>query len=52
MTVFQRLRELIPGQKSEPKFVRIVTDSTADLPTALATELSLSPLLNLISLTP
>ncbi len=41
MTVFQRLRKLLPGQKREPKLVRIVTDSTADLPAELATELGI-----------
>jgi len=40
MTVFQRIRRLIPGQK--PKPVRIVTDSTADLPAELVTELGIT----------
>ncbi len=42
MTVFQRIRRLIPGQKQAPKLVRVVTDSTADLPAELVDELGIT----------
>ena len=42
MTVFQRLRRLIPGQKEAPKLVRVVTDSTADLPAEIVDELGIT----------
>ena len=42
MTIFQRIRRLIPGQKETPKLVRVVTDSTADLPAELVAELGIT----------
>ena len=42
MTIFQRIRNLIPGQKEAPKLVRVVTDSTADLPAELVAELGIT----------
>ena len=42
MTIFQRLRRLIPTGQARGKPVRIVTDSTADLPPELAQELGIT----------
>ncbi|MCI0890363.1 MAG: DegV family protein, partial [Chloroflexi bacterium] len=42
MTAFQRLRRLIPGQKKAPRPVRVVTDSTADLPLEFIAELGIT----------
>ncbi len=42
MTVFQRIRRLIPGQRQAPRPVRVVTDSTADLPAEIVAELGIT----------
>ena len=42
MTIVQRLRSLLPGQRQRPKPVRLVTDSTADIPAELAAELGIT----------
>jgi DegV family protein with EDD domain len=42
MTIFNRIRGFLPGQKSEPRLVRIVTDSTADLPAELIADLDIT----------
>ncbi len=38
MTIFRRLRAILPGGRPSPKPVRVVTDSTCDLPQELARE--------------
>ena len=40
MTLFRRLRRVIPVRRARP--VRIVTDSTADLPSEIAAELEIT----------
>ncbi len=40
MTIFQRLRRLLPGQAPRP--VKVVTDSTADLPAELVRDLDIT----------
>jgi DegV family protein with EDD domain len=43
MTLFQRIGKMLPGRKAvPPKAVRVVTDSTADLPPAIADELGIT----------
>lgn len=42
MTIIQRLRSLLPGQRQRPKPVRLVTDSTADIPAEIAAELAIT----------
>ncbi len=42
MTFFKRIRGLIPGQKAAVRPVRIVTDSTADIPAELIADLGIT----------
>ena len=42
MSIFRRLRQLFPTGPSPAKPVRVVTDSTADLPAELAAELAIT----------
>lgn len=42
MTIVQRLRDILPGRRQQAKPVRVVTDSTADLPAELAAELGIT----------
>lgn len=42
MTLFRRIRDLIPKRQAAPKPVLVVTDSTADLPPELVAELGIT----------
>ncbi|MEX0786584.1 MAG: DegV family protein [Dehalococcoidia bacterium] len=42
MTLFRRLRDLIPRRAAAPRPVLVVTDSTADLPSEVARELGIT----------